>query len=64
MQLILLLLKFSITIPGLLRGKVLPQTPHLSPQKVLNKKFLKVLWDDAMRICTEFDQLSDQTLSD
>ena len=41
-------------------GKVLPQTPHLPHQKFEIKKITQ----SAMRIYTELDQLSDQTLND
>ena len=41
-------------------GKVLPQTPHLPPPKVLNKKFTQ----SAIRAYIELDQLSDQMLGD
>ena len=41
-------------------GKVLPQTPHLPPQKFEIKKITQ----SAMRTYTELDQLSDQTLND
>ena len=40
-------------------GKVLPQTPHLPPQKFEIKKITQ----SAMRTYTELDQLSDQTLN-